>query len=417
MKFSKSIPLTKVKCLAVHPTQQLLYFGMYNGTVLIYDSVNLTLLHALSLGNIVRSISVNEEFIVTGDDSGKISVFDTNYYKVNSKTIHSDFIRKVLIKDNLIYSSSDDCTIVISDLNLSRIGILEGHKHFVMDFMIVDSLLYSVSLDCSMGTFNLKSRKGNFTPLHENGINSITMFNKFIVTGSDDPSIKLISNFVTVSKIPFTSNVVKLINYEEMLLVCCENGEFSILSKELQTLFKVNLKTKLWDVKLKNNKMFLATDEGIKVYDYLKMNFGFVTDEKGFFIEGDSIFYTRFVDNAFLVKESKLPFEPESVSFSPNGKSLCILKDNTFNLLNTLGYRIKHSGECKEMSISNDLLVTLDDKGLHLLENNKVIEHFNYFPKKVKIIDEFIIGLFDSKIKVINKEGTEIKEVSFTEKP
>lgn len=416
MKFNKSIPLSKVKCIEVHPNQQLIYLGMYNGTVLVYDSVTLSLLTAISLGNVVRSVAVTEKYIITGDDSGTVSIFDMNYFKITSKKIHGDFIRKVAVKENLIFSCSDDCTILISDLNLGKVGILEGHKHFVMDFCFNNNLLYSVSLDCSLGIFNLQSKKGNFITLHDNGINCVTFFNQLIVTGSDDPSIKLISNSVVVSKLPFTSNVVKVINHEENLLVCCENGEFRILSKELETLHQENLRTKLWDVKAKNNKMFLAIDEGLKVYDFIKLQFGFVTNEKAFFVEGDSLFYTRFTDSAFLVKDTKLEYEPEKVIFSENGKTMCIFKENTFNLINTLGFRTKLSGECKEMSIGKELFVTLDDKGITLYENNKMIDTLKIFPKKVKIIDNFLVCQFDKKIQVLTKEGNLVKQMKTNEK-
>ncbi|RVD90814.1 WD40 domain-containing protein, partial [Tubulinosema ratisbonensis] len=393
----------------------IIYLGMYNGTVLVYDSINLTLITAISLGNVVRSISASEKFLITGDDSGTVSIFDTNHFKIISKKIHSDFIRKVLIKDNLIYSCSDDCSILISDLNLGRIGILEGHKHFVMDFFISNTLLYSVSLDCSLGIFNLQSKKGNFITLHDNGINCVTLFDKLIVTGSDDPSIKLVNNSVVISKVPFASNVVKIVSYEETLMVCCENGEFTILSKELEVLHKENLRTKLWDVKIKNNKMFLGTDEGLKVYDFIKLQFGFVSKEKAFFVEGDSLFYTRFSDNAFLVKDTKLQYEPEKVIFSENGKSMCIFKENNFNLINTLGFRTKLSGECKDMSLSNDLFVTLSEDGLTLYENNKLIDNLKIFPKKVKLIDNFLLCQFDNKIQLVDKEGNLIKELETNE--
>jgi coatomer subunit beta' len=200
-----------VKGIEFHPTESLVAVALLNGTVVVFDAKDLSIVRTICVDpqmpiRCVRWISSIGLLIAAGDNHA-VSLFDHTTGSLIASRIdaHADYVRQIAIHPTKaeFLSCSDDQTINLYSIKSNEIVIMkryEGHEHYVMDvkFNPADEgvTFASASLDCTIKFWELAIETSQFTLRgHEAGVNCIAFSSDrdkpYLVSGSDDFSIKI----------------------------------------------------------------------------------------------------------------------------------------------------------------------------------------------------------------------------------
>ncbi len=148
----------------------------------------------------VRSVAINNKFIISGSYDKTIKIWDINTGKeVETLKGHTDSVLSVAIKDDYIVSGSSDKTIKIWDINTGKeVKTLRDHSSSVLSIAIKDNYIVSGAGDGTIKVWNINTEDEIIRTLqgHTHGIKSIAIKDNYIVSGSSDRTI-IIWNIIT----------------------------------------------------------------------------------------------------------------------------------------------------------------------------------------------------------------------------
>jgi coatomer subunit beta' len=282
----------RVKSVAFHPTESLLAVALFNGTVVLFNTNDFSVLRTIRVDaerpiRSVRWIPAINGLIAAGDN-GTISCFDytTGTLIVSKPEAHTDFIRQIAVHPTQaqFVSCSDDFRIksyTISKDTINVINTYEGHTHYVMDvkFNPTDdgTTFVTASLDCTIKFWDLTTQTVRFTLNgHTKGVNCIEFLQgtekSLLASGSDDLSIKIwdyhaMTCVVTLSG--HSSNVTAL-KFHTGYHMLMSTGEDEILQFWNALSFKQETmlshqKRRGWCIDSKKNLVAVGYDEGLVI--------------------------------------------------------------------------------------------------------------------------------------------------------
>jgi coatomer subunit beta' len=202
----------RVKCVEFHPTEPLLAAALINGTVVICNTSDMSVVRTIQVAAAkpIRSVrwipSINA--VLTAGDDLTISAFDCNtgFLLASRPDAHADFIRQLAVhpSQTQFLSCSDDSTVhlytLLSNREITLTQCSAGHEHYVMDvkFNPADggATFATASLDCTVKVWDLGSSTARFTLTgHGAGVNCLAFFpgeaRPYIASGSDDFTVKV----------------------------------------------------------------------------------------------------------------------------------------------------------------------------------------------------------------------------------
>jgi coatomer subunit beta' len=201
----------RVKGVEFHPSEPMLAAALYNGTVVVFNTNDMSILRTIRVDaekpiRCVRWMPSINALIAAGDNFA-ISCYDYNTGSLiaSKPDAHTDFVRQIAVHPTQaqFLSCSDDgrmnlYTIANNSITLSK--TYEGHEHYIMDvkFNPTDDggTFASASLDCTIKFWGLTAETAHFTLKgHQAGVNCIafcpTRDKPHLASGSDDLSIKI----------------------------------------------------------------------------------------------------------------------------------------------------------------------------------------------------------------------------------
>jgi coatomer subunit beta' len=200
----------RVKAVEFHPTEPILAAALYNGTVVLFNTNDMSILRTLAVDaqKPIRCVRwmPSVHWLIAAGDNLKISCFDyhTGSLITSNSNAHNDFIRQIAVHptQQQFLTCSDDGTtqlFAITETSMTIKRTFEGHEHFVMDvkFNPKDPTTFATaSLDCTIKFWGLTTNTPRFTLAgHEAGVNCIEFFpgsdRPHVASGSDDFTIRI----------------------------------------------------------------------------------------------------------------------------------------------------------------------------------------------------------------------------------
>ncbi|KAH0792969.1 coatomer subunit beta' [Histomonas meleagridis] len=379
----------RVKAVEFHPREPLLAEALYNGTVQIFNTNNMTILKTILVDRqnkplrCIRFIP-SLQWIITGGDGLTISCFDYNTCSLTAQyeNAHKDLIRQIAVHPTqlLVLSCSDDYTINSYTINKNSLvleRVFEGHSHFVMDvkFNPKDpSTFATVSLDCTIKIWGLTSSTARLTLKgHKSGVNCIEFFpgsdKPYIATGADDFEIRIWDyqtkscvatlpghgGNITALKFHPTYPLLFSTSEDEMLLV------WNTLTMSNETVLNYQ-KKRGWCIDATKEQVAIGFDEGLVVLKVGRDSSTIITiDNNGrvFWarnneIQSANLNQASFGDNDgesvdLTIKDvANSEFFPSSIAYNSTGRYVAIYGDGEYAVYSALAWRVKSYGNSKE---------------------------------------------------------------------
>lgn len=380
----------RVKAVEFHPTEPMLAAALYNGTVVIFHTHDMSLLRTIRVDaqKPVRCVRwmPSRHCLITGGDTLAIQCFGYNTGVVASlPNAHTDFIRQIAVHptQSQFLSCSDDFKVnlytVEENGQIKPQRVFNGHEHFVMDvkFNPKDpSTFATASLDCTIKFWGLTSTSPRFTLKgHQGGVNCIEFFpgsdKPYLASGSDDFKIKL-WDYQTKSCVAtlsmHTANVTALKFHPvfPLLLSVAEDDMLVVWnSMTLANEATFNYQKKRgWCIDATSgNLVALGYDEGLVVLKIGKGSNVVVTmDSNGrtFWAKNNEIQSTNLVQASdcgegqpvdMTVKDvSTSEMYVSSLQYNSSGRYVAVCGDNEYAIFSALAWRSKSFGEGKELA-------------------------------------------------------------------
>lgn len=143
--------------------------GATDYSINIWDSKSLNFIDKIICHtDWVRSVDINDKYIVSASNDETIVVVDRNTKKVFAHYKLDSRARKVLLSknnDSIVYASGDDQKIHILDIKANTHAVLNGHSKVVWDFEVLsenskDKCIVSVSDDGTIRLWDINSQNG-----------------------------------------------------------------------------------------------------------------------------------------------------------------------------------------------------------------------------------------------------------------
>jgi coatomer subunit beta' len=200
----------RVKAIDFHPTEPVLAAALFNGTVVLFNTNDMSVIRTIRTDTEkpIRCVQwlPSMNCVIAGGDDLTISCFDSNTGSLiaSKAEAHQDFIRQIAVHPTQAHflSCSDDQTLRLFSFGKNGLTVVRtygGHTHFVMavKFNPTDggATFASGSLDSTIKFWDMSSETAKFTLNgHEAGVNCIEFFRgdqPYLASGSDDFAIKI----------------------------------------------------------------------------------------------------------------------------------------------------------------------------------------------------------------------------------
>ncbi|KAJ3247889.1 Coatomer subunit beta' [Chytriomyces hyalinus] len=193
----------RVKAVDFHSSDSLFATALHNGSLELWDSVSQSLIKRIQASEKpLRSVKFipNTEWVATGGDDLSIHVYNyTTGTKVTSFAAHKDFIRSLAphATKSYLLSCGDDKLVQMWDWSKdwTLVKSFEGHEHYVMQAVfnpLKADEFATASLDQTARVWNLDSAAPKFVLQgHSKGVNTVEFVKDWIITGSDDTTIRV----------------------------------------------------------------------------------------------------------------------------------------------------------------------------------------------------------------------------------
>ncbi|KAK8891739.1 hypothetical protein M9Y10_028959 [Tritrichomonas musculus] len=415
----------RVKSVEYHPTEPILAIALYNGTIQIFNTNDMSILKTIRVeaNKPVRCVRFMPSFhwLIAAGDNLTIYCYDynTGALVTSIPEAHNDFIRQIAVHPTqpLFLSCSDDSRIKLFRINknneISLERTFEGHDHFVMDVKINPkdpSTFATASLDQKINFWGLTTSTRRFTLSgHKGGVNCIEFFpgndRPFIASGSDDYTI-IIWDYQTKSCVVTLSghreNVTALHFHPTfpLLFSTAEDNMFLVwntLTHETETALDYQ-KKRGWAIDVKDNLVAVGYDEGLVVLKIGGDPSVIITmDSNGqtFWAKNNEIQSSQLSKSTYpgegqivdmTVKDvSTSEIYPSSIQF---GKSryVALCGENEYSIYSSLAWRAKSFGPGKQFVWSNS------DCYAVLLASGKVEIHYDFSSNPTELETSFDVS-------------------------
>lgn len=465
-------PTPRVKCIVGHPNYQDVIVCLYTGEIQVLDPKTLTIKKTQSICNVpIRTAVIvpSKDWIIVGNDEGNMLVVDLgNLSVIDTIKAHDDFIRKIIVDETnqRIVSVSDDNRTKLWSFNngITMINKYKDSKHFVMDvafFPNDSSHFLTVSLDKKIRMYSILNTKViKVFKGHLSGVNSIVFINQeTFVTGSDDCTV-LVWDVRKTVPITVLKGHSKNVNSVQLLKngfsSCSEDNTARIWSKDFKLVEVLNLQGRVWDLYMRDNKIFVGSDEELCVFEEISsLTIAVLCENKIFYNTGSTLNSTKYDEIGAFKELGTLESDFESFKVSPNGKLIAVLGNNKITVNSALGMRKRFSESGKDFFfINNDKFAFMKDNSIifinkmeventfeieglakilycdseHIVvnidndsskcciysygESLNLISEFKTTFEKATVIDDYLV-LFDDKIHIFNRNFEKSEALDF----
>ncbi|TIB76840.1 Coatomer, beta' subunit [Wallemia mellicola] len=378
--FSRS---ERVKSLDFHPTEPWVVAGLYNGTVVIYNTITNASVKTFEVTDVpvrcVRFIS-RKNWFVAGSDDYQLRCFNYNTSeKIAAFEAHPDYIRSLAVHPTQPYviTGSDDMSIKLWNWEKSWRcqQVFQGHTHYIMNIVFNPkdtNSFASACLDRTVKVWSLGSPHANFTlEAHDKGVNYVEYYHgndkPYIVTTGDDRLVKVWdyhSKSLVQSMEGHTSNVSFAIFHPSLPLIIsgAEDGTVKIWNSNtyrLEQTLNYGLE-RAWSIAYSKsiNDVAVGFDEGSVVFKLGREEPTFSMDTSGkvIFARNSEIYGTNLqtIEQSDLVDGQRIPSQarelgstevfPQSIEHSPNGRFVTVCGDGEYIIYTALAWRNKAFG-------------------------------------------------------------------------
>ncbi|ELA40938.1 uncharacterized protein VICG_02027 [Vittaforma corneae ATCC 50505] len=255
-------------------------------------------------------------------------------------------------------------------------------KHFVMDACLYpsdSSHFFTASLDGKIRMYSVASNKLlKVFKGHEKGVNSVCFINpETFVTGSDDCTVMVwdVRRPLPVAVLRgHTKNVNTVKPLKSGFASCSEDSTVRFWNNEFKTVDILNMQGRVWDLYVKEGKIFVGSDEELSVFQELSSSpTAALRENKIFYNIGSEVFSVK-VDELGAYKELGTLDGPfEYFVSSPNGKLIAVVGNLEINVYSVLGMRKKYSDSGRDLCfIDTDRFVYLKDSDVVFVSRNEV---------------------------------------------
>jgi coatomer subunit beta' len=379
----------RVKAVEFHPTEPMLAAALYNGTVVIFNTNDMSILRTIRVDaqkpiRCVRWMPSINGLIAAGDNL-TISCFDYNTGSLiaSKPDAHADFVRQIAVHPTQaqFLSCSDDCKINLYAIGKTGINLLktyEGHEHFVMDvkFNPVDegATFASASLDCTIKFWGLTAQTSRFALKgHHAGVNCIEFFptrdRPHLASGSDDFSIKIWdyqtkSCVMTLTGHEANVTALKFHPVFPLLLSTAEDDLLKVwnaMTFNHETVLN-NQKKRGWCIDANVALAAVGHDEGLVVLKIGRDSVSVITMDatgRAYWAKYNEIQTANLAqvqgDRDGLVdvpgKEvATSEFYPSAIAANSTGKLIAVWGNNEYSISSALAWRARGFGEGRELA-------------------------------------------------------------------
>lgn len=384
----------RVKCIDVHPTENWILVGLYDGKVHIwhYETQQLLKTFEVNDGPVrVAKFVPKKNWIVCGSDDFKITVYNYNTSeRVKQFEAHNDYVRSIVIHPTYPYiiSSSDDMSIKMWnwDKDFMNVQVFEGHAHYVMQVVInpKDSNTFaSASLDRTVKVWQLGSPDANFTlEGHERGVNCVDYYpgadKPYLISGSDDKTVK-VWDYQTKTCVQtlegHTENISSVMYYPDLPIILTGSEDFSVRvwnmnTYRLEQTFNYGM-GRVWTMAaLKNsNTVAIGYDNGSIVLKLGREEPAMSMNSNGYIIwsKQSELQFTNIktLENRENIKDGTiLPTQvkksetcdiyPQSLAHNSNGQYFVVCGDEQFYIYTALKLHHIEFGNAQEFVWANE---------------------------------------------------------------
>lgn len=382
----------RVKCIISHPSYSNVIVCMFTGEITVFDSTTLQLKKSIQVSSVpirTGAIVPSRDWILLGNDEGKLIVLDIgNFTILEIHQAHDDFIRRIAVDEancRFVTVSDDNRTKLWSFKDeIVQVNKYKDSKHFVMDACFCPSnhnQFFTVSLDGKIRLYSasstkcLKTYKG-----HSKGVNSIAFINSdTFVTGSDDATVMVwdVKRLQPITVLRgHTNNVNRVQATKNGFASCSEDTSVRFWNYDLKTTEVINMQGRVWDLCVKDGKIFVGSDEELAVFQEVRSS-------SHAFMCGHKIFYSvKNVLNSVKTDEigafkeiGDLDDDYETFTVNENGRLVAVVNKSGFTVYSTVGMRKKYSDAGKSPCFFGpDGFMYLKDRELAIVRKNE-LEH------------------------------------------
>lgn len=380
----------RVKCVTGHPNYPDVLVCLFTGEIRLYDTKTFSIKKSAQICDVpIRTgvIVPSKDWILIGNDDGFMIIVDLgNLSIIDTIKAHDDFIRKIVVDEHnqrIITVSDDNRTKLWSFSDgIVQINRYKDSKHFVMDACIYpadSNYFFTVSLDAKIRMYSvannklLKVYKG-----HEKGINSISFISsENFITGSDDSTVMIwdVKRLIPIAVLKgHTKNVNCVKNLKNGFATCSEDNTVRFWSKEYRTLDIIDMQGRVWDIYVKDNKIFIGSDEELCVFQEISSSITAVMrDNKILYNQGNTLLSVKTDDLGAYKELGSIEDGFDRFEINQSGKLIAIQLNNDLNVYSILGMRKKYSDVGKDLYfIDQDRFVYLKGHKLILVAKNEI---------------------------------------------
>jgi coatomer subunit beta' len=427
----------RVKAVEFHPTEPMLAAALYNGTVVIFNTNDMSILRTIRVdaSKAIRCVRwmTSLNCIIAAGDNLTISCYDYNTGSLiaSKSDAHTDFVRQIAVHptQTQFISCSDDGKINLYSINKSTLlvsKVYDGHEHFVMDvkFNPVDEgvTFATASLDSTIKFWGLTSQNARFTLKgHQAGVNCIEFFpgrdKPHLASGSDDFSIKIWdyqtkSCVITLSGHRANVTSLKFHPVYPLLISTAEDemlNVWNVLTFKHETTLN-NQKKRGWCLDANQNFVVVGYDDGLVLLKIgrdavvvITMNStGRAYWAKNNEIQSASLAQAKDKSDGMvdiIGKEvATSEFYPSIIAVNSTGKFIGICDDNEYSISSALAWRAQGSGQGKEIvwGIGDVYAVRTGGDNIQVFQNLKSFRDFTPQHECDRIFGGFLLGVADS---------------------
>ncbi|ORM39768.1 Coatomer subunit beta'-1 [Babesia sp. Xinjiang] len=400
MGFVKKLEIRKdkVKCVDFHPSEPWVVSGLYSGACTIYNIKKQSLVKRIEVCNSpVRCCKfiARKQWLIAAGDEMCIWVYNYNSLeKVAAVEGHTDYVRYLDVHPTLPYvlSCSDDMTIMLWDVerDWERLCVYDGHQHYVMMVKWSPKDVYtfaSCSLDHTIKfwgvsqelldrrQYSQSSPKPFFTLKgHTRGVNCIdfsaVMANPYIVSGSDDGSIRVwdYQTKLCLQVLSQHTQPVTCVLHHPRLPLIVTAGEDSNVNIWHSSLYKLKRSTnfsvgKIWTIACDATNMAIGSDQSTLVVQFggerplVSMHSNKLVMVNMFDIVSCNLSSITELDEESIGKPLSLDFRnighceffPQYLSHHPNGRYICLCGESEYVIYTAQGMRSKTFGKAAQV--------------------------------------------------------------------